>query len=170
MRWLRSTTLGVSGGTVVAVLTAASAPGGRPVMPTPPAPVSDGVRAESIVIVDVDRLRGRAAAKADPTLAVRRNLFTFAAPPTAAEPTRAPQTPLEPNDHPAPEPSAPETLIGIASDGDGPHTAIVSASGQLHFVAVGDLLPGGARVSAVTADSIELRVEGQRPIVLALRK
>lgn len=169
MKWMRTTTLGLSGGTVVALLATVSTPAVRPRTPVDVPARSPQTRQETVVVVETERLRDRSQAAVEPRVAVRRNLFAFTPrkievdSPRAAEVTPAlVETPL---------PSW--QLIGIATSresGGAPRTAIVTDSGSLLFLTVGDLLPDGRRVVAVGEDSVELSAHGSPAILLTLRQ
>jgi hypothetical protein len=166
--------LGVSSGSVVALIAAASTPGVRDsTVPQVPAPVTragDG----TAIAVDTARLRARAAAVAESRVTVRRNLFAFV--PSARTPVasvRAPEAPT-PSSGVRPSDRGPAwQLIGIASSAkprDSGRTAILNGAGTLQFVAVGEILSDGLRVVAVGDESIELRSDEGHSVVLTLHK
>ena|SRR5665213_3409786 len=131
-------------------LAAAATSGVRPVRPVVAAPATIDLRGDALA-AEVERLHDRLR----PTVAPERgrNLFQFAptrvvAPVAAVVPlpvVAAAAAPVEP----------PFKLIGIAEDA-GIRTAILTSSSQLVMVKDGDIVASTYRVTAISADAIEL--------------
>lgn len=176
MKWMRTTTLGLSGGAVVALLATVSTPAIRPRTPVDvPARSarSAQTRQETVVVVETERLRDRSQAAVEPRLAVRRNLFAFTPRKIEVDSPRPAEVTPAFVETPRPTPLPSWQLIGIATSrasGGAPRTAIVTDSGSLLFLTVGDLLPDGRRVVAVGEDSVELSADGSPAILLTLRQ
>jgi hypothetical protein len=171
MIWRRTTTLGVSVGSVVALLAAASTPGVRPAETSARPAASPPAPPKAPITVEFRRLE-RAAARNGTPLASRRNLFSFAAPaPTIVDASPAAlQTPPAVDDAPPLALSPAWELIGIADPGEGDRarTAILKHGEALHFATAGELLPDGWRIVGVGEDSTELRSGDDPPVVLTL--
>jgi len=152
MNWKRTATLGVIGGTLITLLARASTSVVAP--PTTAAPAQT-TNATPAVMPEVDRLHERLSAPITPA-APSRNLFTFReTAPVPRAPIARVETPMRPA---APMPPA-LTLIGFADEAgpDGAiRTAIISGSGGLHFVRVGDAISAGYRVAAIGDDFVEV--------------
>jgi hypothetical protein len=119
----------------------------RPFVTTPPAIDLRG----AALAAEIERLHERLRPTATPEY--NRNLFQFAPSRAAAAPVVvAPPVALLPPPAPV-EP--PFKLIGIAEDA-GTRTAILSSPAQLLMVKDGDLVASKYRVTAISADAIEL--------------
>jgi hypothetical protein len=136
-------------GALAAWLAAASTSGVRQVRPFVSTPPAIDLRGAALA-AEIERLHERLRPAATPEH--NRNLFQFAARAAAPLPVVAPP-PVAPL--PPPPVELPFKLIGIAED-SGSRTAILSSPAQLLMVKDGDLVASKYRVSAISADSIEL--------------
>ena len=136
---------------LAAWLAAAATSSVSPVRPVATAPAPIDLRGEALA-AEVERLHNRLRPTATPQGA--RNLFQFAltrephAPVLAAAPAPASvvvAAPIEPA----------FKLIGIAEDA-GIRTAILAGPGQLFMVKDGDIVGSKFRVTAISADTVEL--------------
>jgi hypothetical protein len=139
---------------LAAWLAAAATSGVRPVRPVATAPATIDLRGEALA-AEIERLHDHLR----PTVAPERgrNLFQFSQPrertaPVAAAATAAAALPPAPVAAPI-EPAF--KLIGLAEDA-GTRTAILTSASQLYMVKDGDLVASTYRVTAISADAIEL--------------
>lgn len=148
---------------LAAWLAAAATSGMHPVRSAAPAPATIDLRGEALA-AEIERLHDHLR----PTIAPERgrNLFQFSQPRERVAPVAAAE--LAPAPVAAPiEPSF--KLIGVAEDA-GTRTAILSSASQLFMVKDGDLVGATYRVSAISADAIELaNVTDGRVLRLALK-
>jgi len=140
--------------------------------PAPRTPQPDAIDALATgVQVQADRLRARLDAAPTPR-GSGRNPFTFAS--RAPRRERPPRTEVAASavvEAPRPEARAAPAiaLVGIATGRDG-RRAVLSVAGDVVFVVVGDTVADRYRVSAVSADVVELEdARGGPPIRLGLR-
>lgn len=149
--------LSVSGGVLAAVLAGAATFRGQSRASAPvERPGEVGPSGEELA-AEIARLRERLRPTATPQQT--RNLFRFSESSRApvSAPSSLPQTAATAPDAPAPPP--PLTLIGIAEDGDVDRpvrTAILTALGQLYLAGEGASVATRYRVSAISADAVEL--------------
>ena len=135
---------------LAAWLAAAVTSGVRPVRPAAPAVAPIDLRGAALA-AEIERLHDRLRPTATPEHG--RNLFQF----TPVRPQSAPVAAAEPA---APAPIAapvepPFKLIGIAEDA-GVRTAILTSASQLLMIKDGDIVSAKYRVTAISADAIEL--------------
>ncbi len=102
-----------------------------------------------------------------------RNPFVFAARHDVPPVMRLREADLAPlSDLTAPTAASPQAeppawrVVGMASDGDGRYTAVVSGGGDVFLVVLGDMLPDGLTVAEVDAGGAVLtRVTGERLVL-----
>ncbi|MGE0363763.1 MAG: hypothetical protein AB7H93_25545 [Vicinamibacterales bacterium] len=124
---------------------------------TPPVATAD----DALAIVPLRALGSRVPRTPPP--APTRNPFTFGvAAQSAATAPAADSAALPVADGPAPssgeDRAAAESwrLIGMATSADGTHTAVLGRAGTVVLARLGDLLPGGATVTALRGDAVQL--------------
>jgi hypothetical protein len=159
----RTATIAVAGGALLAWFAGAATslrPAPRPIV-VRPSPID--ARGHNLAN-EIAKLHERLRPTSTPSQPAR-NLFTFRA--VAPRPALPPPPPapavvqqLAVVEAAAPRPSPPAlTLAGIAEDegADGPdRTAFISSAGQLHMVKVGDTIAQKYKVTAISADVVEL--------------
>ena len=136
---------------LAAWLAAAATSSVSPIRPVATAPAPIDLRGEALA-AEVERLHDRLRPTAAPQ--GNRNLFQFSL-------AREPHAPVPAAAAPAPSPVvvAPIEpafkLIGIAEDA-GIRTAILASPGQLFMVKDGEMVASKFRVTAISADTVEL--------------
>src|SRR5262245_2367987 len=166
----RAVMIGVAGVAVAVWISAAATSNTRnlaPVIPTKPN-VVDKSAAE--LTVEVKRWHERRRPSDPPVHS--RDLFRYAARPSATVPT--PAIPVAPPSEPPPAAIvAPLKLEGLAEDhGDQGEvrTAIISGFGDIFMVKEGDSVTARYRVAKISADAVELTdLTDNSPLRLALR-
>jgi hypothetical protein len=171
MNWKSTATIGVSGGTLVALLATAAPSIDRRHDTLPPAASIDTKQGAALV-AQTARLLGPLSPQIPPSKSTR-NPFAFAH--SAAVSASTPSGPAEPIGGSAPDPirlpPPPFTLVGLAEDrasGATVMTAILSSPGALQFVKQGDRVTGGYRVTTISAESVELLDADGRSLLLRL--
>ncbi len=151
---------------LAAWLAAAATSGVRPVRPVATAPATIDLRGEALA-AEIERLHDHLR----PTIAPERgrNLFQFSQPRERTAPVAAAAV-AELTPAPVAAPIEPAfKLIGLAEDA-GTRTAILTSASQLYMVKDGDLVASTYRVTAISADAIELaNVADGRVLRLALK-
>lgn len=167
----RTVMIGVAGVAVAVWISAAATSNTRnlaPVIPTKPN-VVDKSGAE--LAVEVKRLHERLRPSDPPVHS--RDLFRYAARPSAAVPAPAVPVTKPPSEQPLAALVAPLKLEGLAEDhGDQGEvrTAIISGFGDIFLVKEGDSVTARYRVAKISSDAVELTdLTDNTPLRLALR-
>jgi hypothetical protein len=149
---------------LAAWLAAAATSGVRPVRPVVTAVPQIDVRGAAL-IAEIERLHDRLRPAVAPDRG--RNLFQFGNTPPASRP--APAADVSAAIPTAAPVELPFKLIGIAEDA-GVRTAILTSPSQLLMVHDGDLVASAYRVTAISADAVELTATADGTVLrLALR-
>jgi hypothetical protein len=167
----RTVMIGVAGVAVAVWISAAATSNTRslaPVVPTKPN-VVDKSGAE--LAVEVKRLHERLRPSDAPVHS--RDLFRYAARPSAAVPAPAIPVAPPPSEQPPAAIVAPLKLEGLAEDHGNQgevRTAIISGFGDIFLVKEGDSVTARYRVAKISSDAVELTdLTDNSPLRLALR-
>ena len=149
----RAAVFGVVLAALAAWLAAAATSGVRPAKPVATTLAPIDLRGAALA-AEIERLHDRLRPTATPDHG--RNLFQFAQAIVQARPQSAPAVAAEITPAPIAAPVEPSfKLIGIAEDA-GVRTAILSSTSQLLMIKDGDIVSAKYRVTAISADAIEL--------------